>query len=105
MAGMSLDPRKSWRMFYPPTRMKFEFECNFDSRYTFVIKLIDLLFKMQKRNGNIMLRAYEIIIQVIQERANKKSLDYYEVVKIAYTESENMAKYFDNPQSDYLKPK
>lgn len=85
--------------------MKFEFECNFDSRYTFVIKLIDLLFKMQKRNGNIMLRAYEIIIQVIKDRANKKSLDYYEVVKIAYTESENMAKYFDNPQSDYLKPK
>ena len=54
---------------------------------------------MQKRNGNIMLRAYEIIIEVIKVRANKKSLDYYEVVKIAYTESEYIPKYFDNPQT------
>ena len=49
-------------------------------------------------NGDIVLRAYENIIDVIKERTNKKSIDYYEAVKIAYTQCERMRKHFDSPQ-------
>ena len=38
------------------------------------------------------------IIDVIKERTNKKSIDYYEAVKIAYTQCERMRKHFDSPK-------
>ena len=51
-------------------------------------------------NGDIVLRAYENIIDVIKERTNKKSVDYYETVRIAYTESKYMRKYFESGIND-----
>ena len=74
-------PKKMLENVISTNEDEVEFESNFDSR-KFVIKFIDLLYKMQKRNSNIMLRVYEIIIEVTKVRANKKSLDYYEVVKM-----------------------
>ena len=50
-------------------------------------------------NGDIVLRAYEGIIDVINERTEKKgydTIDFYEATRIAYTESEYMRKYFDS---------
>jgi hypothetical protein len=47
-------------------------------------------------NGDIVLRAYENIIDVIKERTNKKSIDYYEAVRIAYTEGKYMQKHFES---------
>ena len=47
-------------------------------------------------------RAYESIIDVINDRTEKKgneTIDYYEAVRIAYTESEYMRKYFNSPKS------
>jgi hypothetical protein len=44
-------------------------------------------------DGGIMYRAYESIIDVINERTEKKGkekIDYYEAVRIAYKESEYM---------------
>ena len=41
-------------------------------------------------NGDIVLRAYENIIDVIKGRSNKKSIDYYEAVRIAYNDREYM---------------
>ena len=48
-------------------------------------------------------RAYESIIDVINDRTEKKgneTIDYYEAVRIAYTESEYiMRKHFNSPKS------
>ena len=47
-------------------------------------------------------RAYESIIDVINDRTEKKgyeTIDYYEAVRIADTESEYMRKYFNSPKS------
>ena len=46
-------------------------------------------------------RAYESIIDVINDRTEKKwceTIDFYEAVRIAYTESEYMRKHFDSPK-------
>jgi hypothetical protein len=51
-------------------------------------------------NGDIALRAYENIIDVIKERTNKKSVDYYEAVRIAYTEGKYMQKHFESVIKD-----
>jgi hypothetical protein len=45
-----------------------------------------------------MERVYRNIIEVINERANKKVIDYYHAVKIVHTKCEHMQKHFDNPQ-------
>ena len=48
-------------------------------------------------------RAYESIIDVINDRTEKKgneTIDYYEAVRIAYTESEYMRKHFDSEIKD-----
>ena len=51
-------------------------------------------------DGGIMDRAYESIIDVINDKTEKKgTIDFYEAVRIAYTESEYMRKHFDNPKS------
>jgi hypothetical protein len=47
-----------------------------------------------------VLRAYENIIEVIKGRSNKKSIDYYEAVRIAYTESKYMQKHFESVIKD-----
>ena len=48
----------------------------------------------------LWMRAYESIIDVINDRTEKKgyetTIDYYEAVRIAYTESEYMRKHFDS---------
>jgi hypothetical protein len=53
-------------------------------------------------DGGIMDRAYESIIDVINDRTEKKgyetTIDYYEAVRIAYKESEYMRKHFDSPK-------
>jgi hypothetical protein len=52
-------------------------------------------------NGGVMDRAYESIIDVINGKTEKKgyeTIDYYEAVRISYTESEYMRKYFDSPK-------
>jgi hypothetical protein len=49
-------------------------------------------------DGIIMLKAYESIIEVIKTKASKKPIDYYEAVKIAYTQCEHMRKHFDSPK-------
>ncbi|HEV2877434.1 MAG TPA: hypothetical protein VGW09_09175 [Nitrososphaeraceae archaeon] len=51
-------------------------------------------------NGDIVLRAYENIIDVIKGRSNKKSIDYYEAVRIAYTESKYMQQHFESVIKD-----
>jgi len=46
-------------------------------------------------------RAYESILDVINDRTEKKgyeTIDYYEAVSIAYTESEYIRKHFDSPK-------
>ena len=51
-------------------------------------------------DGGIMDRAYESIIDVINDRTEKKgyeTIDFYEAVRIAYTENEYMRKHFDSP--------
>jgi hypothetical protein len=51
-----------------------------------------------------MWRAYESIMQVIKDKTektgNKITIDYYEAVRIAYTESEYMQKYLDKTIRD-----
>jgi hypothetical protein len=53
-------------------------------------------------DGGIVLRAYESIIDVINDRTEKKryetTIDFYEAARIAYTESEYMRKHFDSPK-------
>jgi hypothetical protein len=56
-------------------------------------------------DGGIMDRAYESIIDVINDRTEKKgyettieTIDFYEAARIAYTESEYMRKHFDSPK-------
>ena len=50
-------------------------------------------------DGGVMHRAYESIIDVINDRTEKKgTIDFYEAVRIAYTESEYMRKYFNSPK-------
>jgi hypothetical protein len=52
-------------------------------------------------DGGIMERAYESIIDVINDRTEKKgyeTIDFYEAARIAYTESEYMRKHFDSPK-------
>ena len=53
-------------------------------------------------DGGIMDRAYESIIEVINDRTEKKgyetTIDFYEAARIAYTESEYMRKHFDSPK-------
>jgi hypothetical protein len=44
-------------------------------------------------------RAYESILDVINDRTEKKAtIDFYEAARIAYTESEYMRKHFDSPK-------
>jgi hypothetical protein len=50
-------------------------------------------------DGGDMDRAYESIIDVINDRTEKKgndTIDFYEAARIAYTESEYMRKHFDS---------
>ena len=51
-------------------------------------------------DGGVMDRAYESIIDVINDRTEKKgyetTIDFYEAARIAYTESEYMRKHFDS---------
>jgi hypothetical protein len=55
---------------------------------------------------DVMERAYESILEVINDKTDKKkqgndtTLDYYEAVRIAYTDRENMQKYIDSPIKD-----
>jgi hypothetical protein len=53
-------------------------------------------------DGGIMDRAYESIIDVINDRTEtngyETTIDFYEAVRIAYTESEYMQKHFDSPK-------
>jgi hypothetical protein len=52
-------------------------------------------------DGGIVLRAYESIIDVINDRTEEKgyeTIDFYEAARIAYTESEYMRKHFDSPK-------
>jgi hypothetical protein len=53
-------------------------------------------------DGGVMDRAYESIIDVINNRTGKKgcetTIDYYKAARIAYTESEYMRKHFDSPK-------
>jgi hypothetical protein len=55
-------------------------------------------------DGGIMDRAYESIIDVINDRTEKKvnntTLDYYEAARIAYTESKYMQKHFESVIKD-----
>jgi hypothetical protein len=51
------------------------------------------------------MKAYESILEVINDRTDKKkkqgndtTIDYYEAARIAYTESEYMRKHFDSPK-------
>jgi hypothetical protein len=46
-------------------------------------------------------RAYESIIDVINNRTKKKgsdTIDFYEATRVAYTESEYMRKHFNSPK-------
>ena len=52
---------------------------------------------------DVMERTYESILVVINDMTDKKQgndtiLDYYEAVRIAYTQSEYMRKHFDSPK-------
>ena len=52
---------------------------------------------------DIMEKAYESILEVINGMTEKKgyeSIDYYEAVRIAYTNRESMQKYIDSPIKD-----
>ena len=53
-------------------------------------------------DGGIMDRAYESIIDVINDRTEtngyETTIDFYEAARIAYTESEYMRKHFDSPK-------
>jgi hypothetical protein len=53
-------------------------------------------------DGGVMNRAYESIIDVINDRTEKKgyetTIDLYEAARIAYTESEYMRKHLDSPK-------
>jgi len=53
-------------------------------------------------DGGIMDRAYESIIDVIKDRTEKKGkeIDYYEAVKITYSESDYIQKYFESEIKD-----
>ena len=45
-----------------------------------------------------MEKAYESIVEVIKTKTNKKAIDYYEAVKIAYTQCDDMRRHFDSPK-------
>jgi hypothetical protein len=49
-------------------------------------------------DGGIMEKAYESTIEVIKSNSNKKAIDYYKAVKIAYTQCDEMRKHFDSPK-------
>jgi hypothetical protein len=52
-------------------------------------------------DGGIMDRAYESIIDVINDRTETnryETIDFYEAVRIAYMESEYMRKHFNSPK-------
>jgi hypothetical protein len=52
-------------------------------------------------DGGIMDRAYEDILEVINDRTEKKgyaTINFYKAASIAYTESEYMRKHFDSPK-------
>ena len=54
-------------------------------------------------DGQIRLRAYEEILEVINDMTEKKgyeSIDYYEAARIAYNEREYVQKYIDYPIKD-----
>ena len=40
----------------------------------------------------------KVLLRLLKTRTNKKSIDYYEAVKIAYTQCERMRKHFDSPK-------
>jgi hypothetical protein len=54
-----------------------------------------------------MIRTYKRIIKVIKDRTenteNKVAIDYYEAVRIAYTESEYMKKYLNTTIKEDVK--
>jgi hypothetical protein len=52
-------------------------------------------------DSGVMNKAYESIIDVINDRTEKKgyeTIDFYESARIAFTESEYMRKHFDSPK-------
>jgi hypothetical protein len=52
-------------------------------------------------DGGIMDRAYESILEVINDRTETngyETIDFYEAVRIAFTKSEYMRKHFDSPK-------
>jgi hypothetical protein len=54
---------------------------------------------------DVMERAYESILEVINDVTEKKgyeSIDYYEAARIAYNEREHMQKYIDSPIKDIM---
>ena len=54
-------------------------------------------------NGDIVLRAYESIVDVINDRTETngyETIDYYEAVRIAYIESKYMQKHFESMIKD-----
>jgi hypothetical protein len=65
-------------------------------------------------DGGIMDRAYESIVDVINDRTEtngyETTIDYYEAVRIAYTDGQDMRKYLDFKIKDvteinkYLRP-
>jgi hypothetical protein len=53
-------------------------------------------------DGGVMDRAYESIVDVINDMTEKKgyeTIDFYEAARIAFTKSEYMRKHFDNPKT------
>jgi hypothetical protein len=74
------------------------------SSYLVCMECHDTLFgQFRIVDGDVMEGAYESILEVINDMTEKKgyeSIDYYEAVRIAYTNSEYMQKYIDSPIKD-----
>jgi hypothetical protein len=75
--------------------------------YLACIECHDTLFGPFKLGQvDIMERAYESILEVINDMTEKKgyeSIDYYEAARIAYNEREYVQKYIDYPIKDIRK--
>ncbi|CAN5539510.1 hypothetical protein BH18THE2_BH18THE2_28460 [soil metagenome] len=41
----------------------------------------------------------KVLLKLSKNKTNKKSIDYYEAVKIAYIQCEHMRKHFDSPKT------
>jgi hypothetical protein len=80
------------------------YNCGFSKHsYLACMECHDRLFgPFRLIDGGVMDRAYESIIDVINDRTKKQeyeiTIDFYEAVRIAYTESEYMRKHFDSPK-------